>query len=649
MKNHKLMLLLPALLAMQTAFAQSSHLTLSDNFPAASEKIKIKYDTAGTAVAGKKDIAAQVFYIDGKDNPVADVTLKAEGTSLTGDFTIPVTAKAFFVKVFSGDDVDSNGDKGYVFYVYKDQKPVPSAYEAKGFILMSGLGANFAKIKTDPEQGIELFKQEEETYPQDDKLYRSNYYSLLSRKTDPATVAMFDDKIRSLAKSDKESDLLMATNMLNWRKNKKDADSLENVIKTRFPKGESVQNEEQMATYREADLDKKDSLYKAFISKYPAKATDKSSILDYIRVQLASGYLQKGNTAAYNAYLPQIKNKTTLASDFNNAAYELAKKGEKLDIAENMSKQSLDFVSANIKNPIGGMYQSPKTSAKNSERAYDMYADTYAFILYKQKKYAEAYKYAKPLFPRFQDDAETTEHYVLILNALGKYADAKPLVENMIKAGKESPVLIAELKKAYVGAKGNETTYDAYLANLMQISKAKKREELTKQMVNEPAAAFALKDFDGNAVSLESLKGKTVIVDFWATWCGPCKASFPGMQLAVNKYKDDPEVKFLFVDTWENGDNYTDGVKKFIADNKYTFHVLMDEKGTDGRQSKVVSQFGVTGIPTKFIIDKNGNTRFKVIGYSGSTDGVFNEVSAMIDLLKDPTTTTAVAATEGKK
>jgi thiol-disulfide isomerase/thioredoxin len=160
-------------------------------------------------------------------------------------------------------------------------------------------------------------------------------------------------------------------------------------------------------------------------------------------------------------------------------------------------------------------------------------------------------------------------------------------------------------------------------------------------MVNQPAPVFALKDFDGNLVSLKDLKGKVVIVDFWATWCGPCKASFPGMQLAVNKYKDDPNVKFLFVDTWEEGDNYLDGVKKFIADNKYTFHVIMDEKGDDGRQSKVVTAFGVKGITTKFIIDKNGNIRFSYVGYSGTPEKLLDEVTNMVDMATNPDAVTS--------
>ena len=103
-------------------------------------------------------------------------------------------------------------------------------------------------------------------------------------------------------------------------------------------------------------------------------------------------------------------------------------------------------------------------------------------------------------------------------------------------------------------------------------------------------------------------------------------------------------VKFLFVDTWENGDNYEDGVKKFIADNKYTFHVLLDEKNEEGRQAKVVGSYKVEGIPTKFIIDKNGNIRFKYVGYSGSSEKVLDEVTNMVTLAGNPD---AVAAAPG--
>ena len=152
----------------------------------------------------------------------------------------------------------------------------------------------------------------------------------------------------------------------------------------------------------------------------------------------------------------------------------------------------------------------------------------------------------------------------------------------------------------------------------------------------EESVGFSLKNLEGNEVSLASLKGKVVVLDFWATWCGPCIASFPGMQKAVNKYKNNDKVAFLFVDTWESQetiDQRKKEVSDFIAKNKYNFNVLYDEKVKDDPSNYVVvNDYKVSGIPTKFIIDKNGKIRFKSVGFGGGEDGLVDEISAMIEL-----------------
>ncbi|MET3501276.1 thiol-disulfide isomerase/thioredoxin [Mucilaginibacter rubeus] len=155
-------------------------------------------------------------------------------------------------------------------------------------------------------------------------------------------------------------------------------------------------------------------------------------------------------------------------------------------------------------------------------------------------------------------------------------------------------------------------------------------------MLNQPAPDFVLKDLDGKTVSLSNFRGKTLVIDFWATWCHYCKASFSSAQSMIEKYKGDPDVKFLFIDTREKYPNYLELINKILNDNHYTFKVVLDEKGDDGIQNKIYKAFGCQGVPTKIIVDKKGIVRYKILGFDESltADTEIKNVSALIDQVK---------------
>lgn len=107
------------------------------------------------------------------------------------------------------------------------------------------------------------------------------------------------------------------------------------------------------------------------------------------------------------------------------------------------------------------------------------------------------------------------------------------------------------------------------------------------------------------------------------------------MQAAVNKFKDDSSVVFLFIHTWETDADPVKSASDYLRSNKYTFNLLMDLKDPETKTNKAAAGYKLQGIPAKFVIDKNGMIRFRSLGGSSSGNDAFvEEMSGMIDLAK---------------
>ncbi len=135
----------------------------------------------------------------------------------------------------------------------------------------------------------------------------------------------------------------------------------------------------------------------------------------------------------------------------------------------------------------------------------------------------------------------------------------------------------------------------------------------------KPAPDFQLKTLDGQVVTLSQFRGKPVLLNFWASWCQPCREEMPYLQQIYNKYKDRGLV-FYAIDIGETPET----INNFFKENSLFMPVLLDTDKSVGQS------YGITGIPETFLIDKNGIIRKKQIGAYPNSEAIENDLKLIM-------------------
>ncbi|RXK83120.1 TlpA family protein disulfide reductase [Filimonas effusa] len=281
----------------------------------------------------------------------------------------------------------------------------------------------------------------------------------------------------------------------------------------------------------------------------------------------------------------------------------------------------------------------PEKAQENADQQLDNELSNHIQLLNTLGKYAEAKTYYRHLSAKgTYGSAELNEIYLNILEKLGQKAEMKPFLEKTVKANTVTPAMFNKLKTIYQEEHKNLDGYDTYINSLKSDDERKAMEAYVKEhLTNNEYKPFALENADGQLVRSSEWGNKIVVIDFWATWCKPCIAAFPGMQMLVDKYANDSEVGIYLIGTMQNGD-YKNKSVGYVKSQGFRFNLLHDAVNKENGEQDVVFKtfvpfFKSSAIPRKVVL-KDGIMRYSSEGYSGSPSKLVDELSYVIELLK---------------
>ena len=607
----------------------------------AGEIVTLLYNPKGTILEGTNQLSAIVrTYGDRNYQPASmfsmpnnvidteEYKMKKRHAGWLVKILIPDSVVGFVVTMHNETDTDYNGGLGYWVPLYtSDQHLLPGSeagYAAS--LVRRGWGAELDKtLFADTLLGF--YDNEFSRNPDKKAGFAFSYFSALKKSKGSESFVEIEASLKALANPDKwtEEHLFFLSAWYGAVKNQEKADYYKTKSREKFPTGRWVQREEAGGFYKKVGSADK----KIFLDEFEAKYPDQSG-LSYMRGVIIGEYIKEGSYLQAFEYFKALNDKPWSERPVFSAVNSIKDKENDelrsllgiINKSVTASRKEYEEPSA-LKPPLKISREWDKSRATQLALALDAcglvnsaMGDTDAAITY----YKEAYQLTK------KQHKQVNEHYAAVLFKIGSTVAAKEILEESIASGIQSPDMEKILKEIFVNSQDSDAGFTSYYSNLKSKALGYLKAKIESELVTQKAPSFTLTDTDGKEVSLSDYKGKIVILDFWATWCGPCKASFPAMKKALNKYKKGKEVKILFVNSRETAKDKLQAVKDLMENNDYPFHVLMDDK------DEVYESYGITLLPTKLVIDKSGNIRHRSFGFRGETE-LLDELEAIISIL----------------
>jgi len=424
------------------------------------------------------------------------------------------------------------------------------------------------------------------------------------------------------------------------------ADSIRQVLMTQYPGGALARQKAYLKAIQARTMEDRFARAQAFIRDFPQRQEDArlNEILDisYYKVYrnaivIAIAEKKTGIVLDYRQHLPFLNIPETYykAVEIPYDDWKTMDAATALPLSAALYERMLYFFDHQ---PADCWYYSPAEWKRYCEKIFVPDFRLHARILLELGRDAEALALARRAqrYYRYQSsDLNQTE--AVLLSKTGHRAEMDTVLRAAVRINQATGTMIGLLKEEYVGVHGSGEGFDDWFRSLKDVHTLElMRKEIREERLTLAAPEFRLTDGNGQRISLRSLRGKTVVLDFWATWCAPCKAGMAGMNMAVKKYKKDPSVVFYFIDTQERTTGYKEKAKGYLKEMGYDFNVLFDDgKDLDTAYTMYAKAIHSSGIPFKIVIDPQGIMRFANIGYKGSPSGLADEMEMMIELAKE--------------
>jgi thiol-disulfide isomerase/thioredoxin len=606
-------------------------------YPERGKKVTIRYNPqapGATIPADAKEVTLVFTQSNYYEYPWK-MALQKKGPFWETSFMVPTYATYATFYLQSGEAKDQPEAKNhYELALYENKKRIKSSYLQEGYSLPAQMGKG---------PGVE--KKKAELFEKELKNYTDNYEAklrLLSYKmsvSEGAEKEKFRKEARAViaAKFNEKPGVmghLNSTTMgyLIIGENSR-LDSIRDIVKTRYPETEAGYS------LRIGDISKMDDSVKmvnqllGIIKKEtPANSrffTEAHELLFKIyagrkQTEKALYHLEKLNTT-FTPYTP---------TNLKEQAEILLNAGIALPTALKLAKHALVLADTF---PAGLIRHFPETGyipsfvsrearAEATRKATANMKAIIGLIEYEQGFPEEAEMIIDEALAT-STDVETLTKAGKFYQSAGKYDKAFAAYKKIMVDVPEDTFALANMESSFKKMHGDAGNWQAQVDELNAHWKKEMLAELKKEIINIKSPDFinAVTDLQGNPLPADFLKGKIVVVDFWATWCVPCMKEMPYVHNAWNKYKDRKDVLFMIINSGSN--NTLQDAQGWWGNKRYNFPVFYNKDRGIGEK------LGFNVIPATYIIDKKGNIRFKTIGFEGPV--VQRKIEVGIDMLQN--------------